>query len=253
MSRGDSFQRATCLHEVAGQRKGEGSSGLRVDVLGLATECTIESGGGACGLTIAVRLLAQVDRGFYVTRLDRQRPFERLNRFGATGKAYQRNAAIVVRLCIFGLQRYGAVERGERLDVAPGANQRKAQVVVREALPGSKFRDALEASDPDRDITPGERQRAGVGQCGDVRWIRREKLCVRGLCFVKTPRLLQTKGSSERGASAQGVKLLSPSAIRGDAHAQRIQLDEAAGVLLIVGAGVVLETGDRRVEQRVGC
>ena len=38
----------------------------------------------------------------------------------------------------------------------------------------------------------------------------------------------------------------------GDAHAQRIELDEAAGVGLVVGAAVFVEGGDVRVEQRIG-
>jgi hypothetical protein len=37
-----------------------------------------------------------------------------------------------------------------------------------------------------------------------------------------------------------------------DAHAQRVEFDEAGGVLLVVGAGIVLEGGDGRVEQRIG-
>src|SRR5471032_2969262 len=37
-----------------------------------------------------------------------------------------------------------------------------------------------------------------------------------------------------------------------DAHAQRVQLDEAAGVGLVVGAAVFVEGGDGHVEQRVG-
>src|SRR5690554_6606117 len=37
--------------------------------------------------------------------------------------------------------------------------------------------------------------------------------------------------------------------VGGDAHAQRVEADEAVGVALVVGAGIVLEGGDGRVEQ----
>ncbi len=40
--------------------------------------------------------------------------------------------------------------------------------------------------------------------------------------------------------------------VGGDAHAQGVQLDEAARVALVVGTGIVLEGGDGRVEQRIG-
>ena len=40
--------------------------------------------------------------------------------------------------------------------------------------------------------------------------------------------------------------------LRGDAQAQRVQPDEALGVGLVVGAVVVLEGGDRGIEQRIG-
>src|SRR5205085_7893571 len=43
-----------------------------------------------------------------------------------------------------------------------------------------------------------------------------------------------------------------PAAVGRDAHAQRVELDEARGVLLVVRAGVVLERRDPGVEQRIG-
>src|SRR6266581_4724417 len=42
-----------------------------------------------------------------------------------------------------------------------------------------------------------------------------------------------------------------PPPLRRDAHSQRVELDEAGGVGLIVGAAVFLEGGDGRIEERV--
>src|SRR5690606_717140 len=39
--------------------------------------------------------------------------------------------------------------------------------------------------------------------------------------------------------------------VRGDAHAQRVELDEAGSVFLIVSTGIIFEGGDTGVEQRV--
>jgi hypothetical protein len=37
--------------------------------------------------------------------------------------------------------------------------------------------------------------------------------------------------------------------IRRNPHAQRVEFDEATGILLVVGSGIVLKGGDGRVEQ----
>ena len=50
-----------------------------------------------------------------------------------------------------------------------------------------------------------------------------------------------------RDSSAPGF----PPTPRRDAHSQRVELDEAGGVGLVVGAAVFLEGGDGRVEERV--
>ena len=63
-----------------------------------------------------------------------------------------------------------------------------------------------------------------------------------------------TGGSSCCAESRQAISLSwnrLPPPLGGDAHAQRVELDEAGGVLLVVGAGVVVERRDRRVEQRI--
>src|SRR5690606_1462846 len=46
-------------------------------------------------------------------------------------------------------------------------------------------------------------------------------------------------------------RYVSATALGGDVHAQGVQLDEALGILLVVGAGIVLEGGDVGVERRI--
>src|SRR4051812_22713801 len=48
-----------------------------------------------------------------------------------------------------------------------------------------------------------------------------------------------------QGSAAPGPQL------RGDSHPQRVEANEPGGIRLVVGAAVVLEGGDRRIEQRV--
>src|SRR5260370_7070319 len=60
------------------------------------------------------------------------------------------------------------------------------------------------------------------------------------ICMRKGPAPDETRESSAL-----------PPPLRRDAHSQRVELDEAGGVGLIVCAAVFLESGDARVEARV--
>src|SRR6266568_5595474 len=52
--------------------------------------------------------------------------------------------------------------------------------------------------------------------------------------------------------SAPRCSALALGQLGGDAQAQGIEANESVGVGLVVGAGIVLEGGDARVEQRIG-
>src|SRR5207302_2645475 len=58
-------------------------------------------------------------------------------------------------------------------------------------------------------------------------------------------------GESTRRAGGKSAPFPPLPPLRGDAHPQRVQADESGGVGLVVGAAVVLEGRDPRIEERV--